>query len=163
MITHLWAVYLGIVDKPPMLFEAQTAAMHSQLTGKIGEFLSAISRWGAAQPDVTGVALVGSYARGSATSSSDIDLVVLAHCPDWYIRHTDWAKAFGQVRQQQTEGWGKVTSLRVWYEEDLEVEYGLTTPEWATPPLDAGTRRVIEDGMLVLFDRDGLLRALAGD
>jgi predicted nucleotidyltransferase len=148
---------------PPTLFEVQTAAMHSQLTGRIAEFLSAIARWGAAQPDVSGVALVGSYAQGSATSSSDIDLVVLTGCPDRYLEHTDWAKAFGPVGQQQIEDWGKVTSLRVWYEDSLEVEYGLTTPEWAMPPLDAGTRRVIEDGMLVLFDRGGLLRALTGD
>jgi predicted nucleotidyltransferase len=137
--------------------------MHSELTARITEFLSAIARWGATQPDVTGVALVGSYARGSATSSSDIDLVVLTSCPGQYIKHTDWAKAFGHVRRQQTEDWGKVTSLRIWYEDGLEVEYGLATPEWATPPLDEGTRRVIEDGMLVLFGRDGLLRAPAGD
>jgi predicted nucleotidyltransferase len=148
---------------PLTLFKAQTVAMHSELTSRITEFLAAVASWGAAQPDVTGVALVGSYARGSANSSSDIDLVVLTHCPERYIRHMDWAKAFGHVRQQQTEDWGRVTSLRVWYEDGLEVEYGLATPEWATPPFDAGTRRVIEDGMLVLFDRDGLLRALAGD
>lgn len=137
--------------------------MHSELTSKITEFLSAVARWGTAQPDVTGVALVGSYARGSATNSSDIDLVVLTNRPDRYIRNTDWAKAFGHVRRQQIEDWGRVTSLRVWYEDGLEVEYGLTTPDWATPPLDAGTRSVIEDGMLVVFDRDGLLRALTGD
>jgi predicted nucleotidyltransferase len=134
--------------------------MHSEPTGKIAEFLSAVAKWGATQPDVTGVALVGSYARGSATSSSDIDLVVLTHDPDRYIKHTDWAKAFGHVRREQTEDWGKVTSLRVWYEGGFEVEYGLATPEWATPPLDEGTRRVIEDGMIVLFDRDGLLSSL---
>jgi hypothetical protein len=87
----------------------------------------------------------------------------LTGCPDRYLEHTDWAKDFGRVRQQQIEDWGKVTSLRVWYKDGLEVEYGLTTPEWAMSPLDAGTRRVIEDGMLVLFDRDGLLRALTGD
>jgi hypothetical protein len=34
----------------------QTAAMHSQLTGRIAEFLSAIARWGADQPDVSGMA-----------------------------------------------------------------------------------------------------------
>jgi predicted nucleotidyltransferase len=148
---------------PLTLFKAQTVAMHSELTARITEFLSAVTRWGGAQPDVTGVALVGSYAQGSATSSSDIDLVVLTDCPGRYLEHTDWAKAFGHVRQQQIEDWGKVTSLRVWYEDSLEVEYGLTTPEWVMPPLDAGTRSVIEDGMLVLFDRDGLLRALTGD
>jgi predicted nucleotidyltransferase len=148
---------------PPTVFEVQTAATHSQLTGRIAEFLSAIARWGAAQPDVTGVALVGSYAQGSAAGSSDIDLVVLTGCPDRYLEHTDWAKDFGRVRQQQIEDWGKVTSLRVWYKDGLEVEYGLITPEWAMSPLDAGTRRVIEGGMLVLFERDGLLRAPTGD
>jgi predicted nucleotidyltransferase len=150
-------------NMPATLFEVQTVAMHPQLTGRIAEFLSAVATWGAGQPDVTGVALVGSYARGSATNASDIDLVVLTSCPGRYIQHTDWARAFGHVRQQQIENWGKVTSLRVWYEDGPEVEYGLTTPEWATPPLDTGTRRVIEDAMLILFDREGLLTALAGD
>lgn len=31
--------------------------------------------------------------------------------------------------------------------------YGMTAPDWAAIPLDAGTRRVISEGMIVLFER----------
>ena len=59
------------------------------------------------------------------------------------------------------EDWGLVTSLRVYYEDGLEVEYGLTSSEWAEEPIDEGTYRVIRDGMGIYSDREGLLgRAL---
>jgi hypothetical protein len=46
-----------------------------------------------------------------------------------------------------------VTSLRVRYADGLEVEFGIADRTWASAPLDPGTRRVIEDGCIVLFDR----------
>ena len=50
-----------------------------------------------------------------------------------------------------------MTSLRVWYRDGLEVEFGLTDESWAASPLDAGTRSVILDGIVVLFERGDLL------
>jgi hypothetical protein len=44
-------------------------------------------------------------------------------------------------------------SLRGYYEEGLEVEFGFATTSWAAAPLDAGTRDVIAGGIMVLFDR----------
>ena len=32
--------------------------------------------------------------------------------------------------------------------------------DWAALPLDDGTRQVIEDGLLVLYDQEGLLKKL---
>jgi hypothetical protein len=46
-----------------------------------------------------------------------------------------------------------VQSLRVFYRNGLEVEFGLTDPAWAALPLDEGTRQVIAGGMRVLFER----------
>ena len=46
-----------------------------------------------------------------------------------------------------------MTLLRVYYESGLEVEYGLSSSEWADPPIDADTGRVIADGMRILLDR----------
>ena len=54
--------------------------------------------------------------------------------------------------------YGVVRALRVFYEDGLEVEFGLNPLQWASVPLDAGTRRVISDGMCILFDPVGLLR-----
>jgi hypothetical protein len=86
-----------------------------------------------------------------------VDLVIIAEDPDRYLNNTDWLRVFGIVITQKVEDYGKLTSLRVWYESGLEVEYGFTTRDWAKSPLDAGTKRVIEDGMRVLFEKERLL------
>jgi hypothetical protein len=48
-------------------------------------------------------------------------------------------------------------SVRVWYLDGLEVEYGITDEDWASTPLDEGTRQVIADGMVVLFEQEDML------
>lgn len=128
----------------------------------IKDFLNAFTGWASTQPDILAVALVGSYAREAGKEDSDIDLVVLTNDPRRYVENTDWLKRFGEIEKQQTEDYGKVTSLRVWYVGGHEVEYGLTTADWAQSPLDEGTREVIEDGMRVLFEREALLANLWG-
>jgi hypothetical protein len=81
----------------------------------------------------------------------------LTNEPDRYLQDTTWAEQFGVVAKQQIEAYGKVVSLRVWYDGGPEVEYGLTTPNWASPPLDPGTQTVISAGMQVLFEREARL------
>lgn len=81
---------------------------------------------------------------------------MLADKPGRYLQDTAWVEQFGAVVSQQVENYGKVVSLRVEYDDLPEVEYGLTTPDWATPPLDAGTRKVISDGIKILFEREGV-------
>jgi predicted nucleotidyltransferase len=126
-------------------------------TETIQLFLDQVVHWAEVREDIQAVALVGSYARGAAKPSSDIDLVLLVHQPAIYLAITDWIHQFGTPERQAVEDYGKLTSLRVWYVEGYEVEYGLTTPDWATPPLDAGSERVIVDGMQVLYERYPLL------
>jgi predicted nucleotidyltransferase len=123
----------------------------------IRNFRETFVGWVAEQADVQAVALVGSYARGEARDDSDIDLVILTDQPSKYLDDIQWIERFGEVEKQKTEDYGKLTSLRVWYRNGPEVEYGITAPDWAAAPLDAGTRRVISDGMLVLFERGNLL------
>jgi predicted nucleotidyltransferase len=123
----------------------------------IRDFLDAFVAWASAQRDVQGVALVGSYARGEAKDSSDIDLVILTDQFPKYVEDIEWTELFGAIEKDQTEDYGALTSVRVWYQNGREVEYGITTPDWAAIPLDAGTQRVIEDGMIVLFERGDLL------
>jgi hypothetical protein len=44
----------------------------------------------------------------------------------------------------------------------LEIDLTVGTPAWASiDPLDAGTRRVVSDGMRPLYDPTGLLAAFA--
>ncbi len=123
----------------------------------IRDFLDAFVNWASSQADVHGIALVGSYARAAARDDSDIDLVLLTDTPRKYLDNLKWIERFGAAEKYQTEDYGKLTSLRVWYQNGPEVEYGITTPDWAATPLDAGTRRVISDGMIMLFERGILL------
>ena len=60
----------------------------------------------------------------------------------------------------QLDDYGKVTSVRVWYADGLEVEYGITAEDWAALPLDEGTRAVISNGMKVLFEQGDTLSRL---
>jgi predicted nucleotidyltransferase len=92
----------------------------------IHDFLDAFIPWASEQPDVQGIALVGSYARGTAGDDSDLDLVILTNRPPKYLEDILWIEQFGLVEKHQTEDYGKLTSLRVWYQHGIEVEYGIT-------------------------------------
>ena len=95
-------------------------------TEDIREFLNPFVDWASAQGDVQAVALVGSYARGEAKDNSDIDLVLLTDEPQKYLEELKWLEGFGSVEKHQTEDYGKLISIRVWYQNGVEVEYGIT-------------------------------------
>jgi len=121
------------------------------------DFIEDFMRWSRRRKDIRAVALVGSYARETATETSDVDLVIISEKPETYTNNTEWIRVFGKAIAQQAEDYGKLTSLRVWYESGLEVEYGFTTRDWAKTPLDKGTQQVIDDGLRVLFEKEALL------
>ena len=85
-------------------------------------------KWAISQGTIMGVALVGSYARGSAKPDSDVDLVILSSEVDELINNRSWIEIFGQVKSCVIEDWGLVTSLRVHYQDSKEVEFGLASP-----------------------------------
>jgi predicted nucleotidyltransferase len=120
-------------------------------------FLDKVQQWAETNPDIIGVALVGSYARNEARVDSDLDLVLLTSQPQNFINEPEWIKIFGLVKSYEVEDWGLVTSLRVYYEAGLEIEFGLTSSEWVNLPIDEGTGKVISDGMQILLDKEGLL------
>jgi predicted nucleotidyltransferase len=123
-------------------------------------FLDAFKRWAETDSDILGVAVVGSFARGTASPSSDIDLMVLTIAPVRFLAHTEWATAFGIVQRQQLEDWGAVQVLRAWYLDGREVEFGFALPAWASVPAEGGTRSVVKGGLRVLFDRGGVFEVL---
>jgi predicted nucleotidyltransferase len=127
---------------------------------QIAEFLNQLAQWSASRPDIQALALAGSHARGQATPESDIDLVLLTTDPARYLEQTGWAGEFGTVQEEQIEDYGRLTSLRIWYLDGREVEYGIAPPDWAARPLDDGTREVLQDGLQVLFERRALLSSL---
>ncbi len=88
-------------------------------------FLRDFGTWASSQPDILGVVLVGSFARNAATTSSDVDLVILARDPQRYLQDQAWVRQFGEPSRQQTEQYGALTSVRVWYSDGSEIEYGI--------------------------------------
>jgi hypothetical protein len=123
-------------------------------------FLDQFSSWAASQPDIKGIAFVGSYARGTSGADSDLDLIVLTSNPNRYLKDHTWLLQFGEVVNSQNETWGRVETVRSTYEPGLEVEYNFAPLEWADVPVDPGTLRVVKEGFRVLFDPDGMLEAL---
>lgn len=121
-------------------------------------FLKAVSKWAETCEDVLGLALVGSHARSAAGTDSDVDLLVLCESLDALTNNQDWVELFGEIREIGTECYGSIRSVRVFYEVGIEVEFGIAEVSWATIPLDSGTRRVISDGMRILYDREDFLQ-----
>src|SRR5262249_30771854 len=89
-----------------------------------------------------------------------LNLVLLCEEPHAFVAHTSWIHHFGAVERCHTEDWGMVTSLRVYYPDGLEVEFGMTTLAWAAVLVDPGTQDVASHGMRMLWDREGLLARL---
>ena len=132
----------------------------SSASERVLAFLSEFSGWAASQAEILAVALVGSHARDEAMDGSDVDLVIVAREPTSYLEDTRWAQRFGTVDRRQIEDYGKVSSLRVWYLGSHEVEYGFTDETWSAWPVDNGTKKVISDGMQILWERGGILSRL---
>ncbi len=91
--------------------------------------------------------------------ASDVDLVILAKDPDaltsasWFITLNPGARLI------RSQAWGPVQERRFRLRSGLIVELGFASVDWASVPLDAGTRRVLHDGHRILFDDGTLKRA----
>jgi predicted nucleotidyltransferase len=130
-------------------------------TKEVRELIQRVQGWARSRDDVRALALVGSWVRGTARRDSDVDLVVLTDHPDAFTDDDDWVRAFNG-RLEKTGDWGAIVERRVRLTTGLEVEFGIGQATWAsTDPVDAGTRRVVTDGMTILHDPEGLLAKLA--
>ena len=107
-----------------------------------------------ATPGAVAVALVGSWARGNARPDSDVDLVFLTQRPQVLLLDDRWHGQFGaDAILVRTADFGAVQERRLRLASGLEVEVCIGHPSWAdTDPVDAGTRRVVSDGIRVLWD-----------
>ena len=114
--------------------------------------------WAEHQDDIVGIGVVGSYARGEQRRGSDIDLIVVAKQPAVWISNTAWLGHFGEPVEFSTENYGLVQSIRCFYKGGAEVEFGITSLQWCSPPIDAATAHVIRSGMQVIYDPSGCLR-----
>ncbi len=122
----------------------------------------AVADWAPTQPDVCAVALVGSWARGAATTASDLDLVILSDTPLPLAEREPWREFLGDAQVIRALAWGIAVERRLRLPSGFEIELTIAPRTWADVPLDPGTRRVLSDGARSLFDPERLLgRAIA--
>jgi uncharacterized protein len=127
----------------------------------IGPFPNLLKTWAAKHPDIFAVAIVGSHARGTARSDSDIDVIIIVDDPARYLETSEWLACFGHLRSISNGDWRLLQSRRVHYADGKEVEFGITVRSWAsTDPVDPGPTDVVSDGMSILHDREMLLHSL---
>jgi hypothetical protein len=127
---------------------------------KSEKYIQIVGYWANVDDSVLALALVGSYARKQARPDSDIDFLII--CEDVALLEKDilWADKFGVIKSYTKEHWGIVTSIRVFYTDGQEIEFSLAPKSWADIPVDAGTRRVVKDAMIILKDTDNILGKL---
>ena len=119
-----------------------------------------LQKWAEQDPQIHCLLLVGSYARGTYTEASDLDVVVIVENPDDFLADTSFLETFGTVLRHRTEEYGACTSIRAWYASGWEVEFGIVAPSWIAAPLDPGTRRVLRDGYQVVLDKQNYFKRL---
>ena len=102
---------------------------------------------------IDSVIIVGYYARSTYKETSDIDLVLITSNKKEMIKNQEFIKLFGDVNKSQLEYYGACTSIRVWYEDKKEVEFGIVETNWINQPLDRGTYKVLSDGFKVIIDK----------
>lgn len=128
---------------------------------QVDQLLRCILEWADSRTDIRAVGVVGSYARGTAAAASDLDIILLTTTPTEYVEREEWVEQLGIGALIATRNWGAITERRLRTPGKLEVDIGIGQPVWAsTTPVDEGTAKVVNDGMRVIHDPDGLLREL---
>ena len=129
---------------------------------EVRQLLARVGDWADQRPDVVALALVGSWVHHDARMDSDVDLILLTDAKQDHLRDEGWIAELGGLRIVRTARWGPLTERRFVLPSGLEVEVGIASPTWAaTDPVDGGTRRVVEDGMRIIYDPGEFLSRLA--
>ena len=121
-------------------------------------FLADVVKWADKEQAIDSMLLVGSHARGTQRPDSDVDIVILTADKACFINDVSFASQFGEISRLETEEWGILTALRVFYKNGLEVEFGFAPLEWMGIPVPEGTDRVLRDGYRVLIDKNDRFR-----
>jgi ribosomal protein S18 acetylase RimI-like enzyme len=127
---------------------------------KAEKYIEKVRQWACTKDRVAALALVGSHARQQVRPDSDIDFVIISDDVAMLEKDISWLNRFGTVQRQAKEKWGSVTAIRVFYDDGQEIEFGLALKNWAAIPADAGTKRVVKDGIVILKDPDNILEKL---
>ncbi|MDF2593648.1 MAG: Nucleotidyltransferase domain [Clostridia bacterium] len=99
---------------------------------------------------------MGSFARGDFHSNSDVDLTIISTNKDLTLDIIKNEFNFGNIESSSLEEWGILTSIRIFYGNGLEVEYGVVTDQWVKEPLDEGTKNVVKNGFKVVTEKEDI-------
>jgi predicted nucleotidyltransferase len=126
--------------------------MEERNTAVDRQFFDSVTAWASTQPAIVAILTVGSHARGTAGTDSDIDLIVVTSEHALFLADLSWLSTFGNPRTIDHEDYGLVQSIRVAYDHGLEVEFGIAKAGWLDAVVtDQSTRRVVV-GALILYD-----------
>ena len=119
---------------------------------EVEQILDAFAAWAPQRPDVLAVGLIGSWARGAAGPGSDIDVVVVSADPERRARRSDgWPPGLPPLQAPRRRRWGFLLAGAT------ELEVGVVPVRWAEDPR---TQRIVDDGLRIVYDPQGRLRAL---
>jgi hypothetical protein len=139
----------------------QKAAHLPERRAEVEALYEKLKAWVVEQPTIRAMGIAGSWARGDARESSDVDVLLLTASPDLYIESDQWLEGLLPLPIIRREQFGVITERRVLMASGLEVEFGIGPLVWAsTTPIDEGTRQVVSAGFIVLYDPDAMLAQL---
>ena len=123
------------------------------------EFIAKVASWSKRDDRVIAAGVCGSHARGEARPDSDIDFCILTADPVSLLNDRSWLYELGPDARVagSVEDYNLVQAIRVFYGA-TEAEFGVTNVVWAQPPIDRETAGVINDGLRILYDPEGLLQ-----
>jgi predicted nucleotidyltransferase len=127
-----------------------------EIEKKVNLLLENFKEWSQQQTHIKGVAIVGSFARGDFHSNSDVDLTIISTNKNLTLEIIKNDFSFGNIETSTLEEWGILTSLRIFYDNGLEVEYGVVTDQWVKEPLDEGTKNVVKNGFKVVTEKEDI-------
>jgi uncharacterized protein len=134
---------------------------------KVDKILTEVTQWVRQHPEISAVALVGSWARGTARVDSDIDLMFLTlnsaifRSDKQWVGEINWQSLGGEVTDWQDADYGAVWSRHIRLGDATKIEFSFGLPSWASvDPIDLGTLGVVSNGCRILHDPEGLFGRL---
>lgn len=131
---------------------------------QVEDLLKVIVAWAEPRSDISALAVVGSWARGTAQRESDLDLMLLVDQPSEYredlawLSEILWEPAGFRLLSCDDVDYGDVWSRHVQLEPHAELEFSFGARTWASiDPIDSGAVAVVASGCRILLDREGAL------
>ena len=103
--------------------------------------------------DIECILVVGSVATGTNTIGSDLDIMIITANKSFLVQDKSFIEYFGIVINSNIEYYSAWTSIRVWYQDENEIEFGMVDPSWSSLPLDSGTRKLLTEGYKIIIDK----------